>query len=150
MNKTELSNACVEMNEILKNAPIKFRLICPIKIKKYFIKNASRDYKWNYDTSKKLYEQNISNTTKGLLSYLYIKYVSNSKDIDKDKEIKQLSQYLNLNVQKESFDYDSLFKKTKDKQTEQIELITVKKQGNFFTRLLKKIISFLVPKNKEN
>ena len=98
MNTIELSNACVEMNEILKNAPIRFRLICPIEIKKFFIKNASSDYKWTYDTSKNLCDQNLSDTTKILLSFLYIKYVSNSKDSDNDKEMIQLSQYLHLNI----------------------------------------------------
>ena len=80
MNTLELSNACVEMNEILKYAPIEFRLQCPNNIKEYFLKNASTDYKWTYDISKKIYEQKISSTTKELLSYLYTKFFSNSKN----------------------------------------------------------------------
>ena len=44
MNTVELSNACVEINEILKHSPIEFRLKCPIKIKSFFNDNDKFNY----------------------------------------------------------------------------------------------------------
>ncbi|HCC03806.1 MAG TPA: hypothetical protein DEP51_02975 [Clostridiales bacterium] len=142
MNTVELSNACVEINEILKHSPIEFRLKCPIKIKRFFINNASSEYRWIYDKSKSLYEQNMSVTTKTLLAYLYVKYFSKSNN--QRMEIKQLSQSLKL--KSEIFNYDELFKKNKNQAIEENKLTIINKKEVFFVKVLKKIKALFIRK----
>ena len=77
-NIQEISKSAVEINEIMKHAPIEVRLKYPYKYRIYFENVASKDYVWKYDTNKKLNEQNMSNLTKNILIYMYKKifYIS--------------------------------------------------------------------------
>ena len=70
----EISQAAVEITEIMKHAPIEIRLKYPYKYREYFKKVLDEDYEWKYDTTKKLYEQNISELTKVILIYLNENY----------------------------------------------------------------------------
>lgn len=73
MNKTEeLADASVEVLEIMKYAPLEIRLKIPNKYRIYIKKSAEKSsHKFQYDCSKKLYEQNILGMTKKILSLLY-------------------------------------------------------------------------------
>ena len=68
----KIYDASVEIIEIMKHAPLEIRLKYPIQYRKFFKLAASKSsHIWKYDTSKKLYEQNVSNTTKKILSFMY-------------------------------------------------------------------------------
>lgn len=69
-NIEEISKAAVEITEIMNHAPLEIRLKYPYKYRKYFKNIIATDYIWKYDTTKKLYEQNISELTKEILKYL--------------------------------------------------------------------------------
>ena len=66
----EISKAAVEITEIMNHAPLEIRLKYPYKYRKYFKNILDTGYEWKYDTTKKLYEQNISELTKEILKYL--------------------------------------------------------------------------------
>ena len=66
----EISKAAVEITEIMKYAPFEIRLKYPYKYREFFKKILAKDYEWKYDTTKKLYEQKISDLTKEILIYL--------------------------------------------------------------------------------
>lgn len=78
-NIQEISKSAVEINEIMKHAPIEVRLKYPYKYKSYFENVASKQYVWQYDTNKELNEQNMSNLTKNILIYMY-KNIFNNKN----------------------------------------------------------------------
>ena len=67
-NIQEIADAAVEINEILKYAPIKYR--------QFFNKAASMSKSnWKYDPTKKLYEQNLSPMAKSLLYDMHEKLI---------------------------------------------------------------------------
>lgn len=73
MDKSEeMAKASVEILEILKYAPLEVRLKIPSKYKRQIKINAEKSsHIWKYDTSKKLYEQDMLDTTKKILFLLY-------------------------------------------------------------------------------
>ena len=75
----EIERAAVEITEIMKFAPLEIRLKYPYKYRMYFKNVISTDYEWKYDTTKKLYEQNISELTKDILVYLNEKFFKKGK-----------------------------------------------------------------------
>ena len=75
----EISRAAVEITEIMKHAPLEIRLKYPYKYRKYFKNILDTNYEWKYDTTKKLYEQNISELTKDILTFLNEKYFKNGE-----------------------------------------------------------------------
>lgn len=68
----EISDAAVEIIEIMKYAPLEIKLKLPRKYRVFFKKAASYSkHIWKYDTSKRLVEQNMSNMTQILLCKTY-------------------------------------------------------------------------------
>ena len=70
-NIDKISRSAIEINEILKYAPLKYRLKLHSKYR-YFLNLASSisSYTWKYNTSKKLYEQDISPLTREMLKII--------------------------------------------------------------------------------
>lgn len=75
----EYKKCLVELDEVLKYLDddelkkIPHNIINTIKLSK------DKEYKWNYDTSKKLEEQNLNRKTIAMLSYINIKYLLNKE-----------------------------------------------------------------------
>ena len=75
-NIQEIADAAVEINEILKYAPIKYRLKISSKYRQFFNKAASMSKSnWKYDPTKKLYKQNLSPMAKSLLYDMHKKLI---------------------------------------------------------------------------
>ena len=70
----EISIAAREITEIMKYAPLEIRLKYPLKFRSFFRSALNDNYKWKYDTSKKLYEQDVSELTRKILVYLNQNY----------------------------------------------------------------------------
>lgn len=74
----------VEINEIFKYMDSKILNKIPSDIREKFGNVKESSYKFEYDIAKTLNEQKISEDTKNMISYLYIKYCcdeENKKDI---------------------------------------------------------------------
>jgi hypothetical protein len=75
-NIEEIADAAVEINEVLKYAPVAYRLKITSKYRQFFNKAASMSKsKWKYDPTKKLYEQNLSPMAKSLLYDMHNKLI---------------------------------------------------------------------------
>jgi hypothetical protein len=75
-NIEEIADAAVEINEVLKYAPVAYRLKITSKYRQFFDKAASMSKSnWKYDPTKKLYEQNLSPMAKSLLYDMHNKLI---------------------------------------------------------------------------
>lgn len=70
--KKEIADASVEMLEILKYASPDVKSKISEEYNDFFKKASLKSlHRWKYDTSKKLYEQNMSEMTKKILCEIY-------------------------------------------------------------------------------
>ena len=70
-NIDEISKSAIEINEILKYAPLKYRLKLRSKYRNFLnVASSISSYTWKYDIHKKLYEQDISPLTREMLKII--------------------------------------------------------------------------------
>ncbi len=111
MIDSKYANAYSEVLEILKYIPIEdFNKIPKNKIE-LFEANANNEYSFNYDPSKTLDKQNVSNITKGIIILLFRDYWAT--EFQKNKIIaKQNYDRMKLEEEKKAkYNSDNIFKK---------------------------------------
>ena len=135
-----------EILEILKHIPIEdYNKIPKTKIE-LFETNANNEYTFNYDPSKTLEEQNVSNITKGIIILLFRDYWAT--EVQREKIIrKQKNDRLILEEQKKLlYDTENILKKQdicgETEVKEEVNEMVVYK-ANFITRVFNKIKKFL-------
>lgn len=138
----ELSEAAVEFNCILENSSKTIIEKIPSKFLE-FIKNIeSKTYRFSYDKSKCLKEQNLKPETRGLIALVYEKYICN--DDERREYIKQCKTVMieQERLKREKYNPNDLFNKEdkndiqKSKKEVQIE---VSKKENFLQKIIKKV-----------
>ena len=87
----DFSKRFVEVDEILKHLSEADYNKIPTNVINYIKSNKDKTYTWKYDTSKKLKDQNVSDDTIAILSYLNIEYLLNPKQ----QEFMRKLHYLN-------------------------------------------------------
>lgn len=146
MISKELSEAAVELNAILDNTSIEVVKKIPKKFLQFMKENASITYKFEYDKTKTLEEQNIKPKTKGLIALIYKDYLCNESE--KQQYLNNIEKILNnIEIEKrEKYNPDNVFKNIKKEQrdlnTDEVighNLPIQIKKDNIFT----KIISFI-------
>lgn len=146
MISKELSEASVELNAILDNTSIELVNKIPKKFLQFMKENASITYKFEYDKTKTLEEQNIKPKTKGLIALIYKDYLCNESE--KQQYLNNIEKILNnIEIEKrEKYNPDNVFKNIKKEQrnlnTDEVigpNLPIQIKKDNIFT----KIISFI-------
>ena len=75
----EYEKCLVELDEVLKYLSEEELLKIPENIRKNIKKNKSKEYIWNYDTSKNLNEQKLNRRTIIMLSYLNTEFLLNEE-----------------------------------------------------------------------
>lgn len=85
----ELSEAAVEFNTILKYTSEEIKRKIPKKFLDFLTSIQSHTYKFEYDKTKKLNEQNLKSKTRGLIALVYKDYIC---DENKRKEYIQMQQ----------------------------------------------------------
>lgn len=107
----ELSEAAVEFNCILDNLSQDVLNKIPIKFIDFMKNIASTTYKFEYDITKKLNEQNLKPETRGLISLVYSDYICDNKE--KEEYINKCQNYLKIKeeVAREKYNSNNLFKK---------------------------------------
>lgn len=73
----DFSKRFVEVDEILNYLSEADYKKIPNDVIKYIKSNKDNSYIWKYDTSKKLKDQNVSDDTIAILSYLNMEYLLN-------------------------------------------------------------------------
>lgn len=112
----ELSEAAVEFNCILKNATKDVKEKIPNEFITFLKNIESKTYKFKYDKTKTLKEQNLKAETKGLIALVYQDYLC-----DEEKRKKYLKKCNERMLEKElekrkKYNPDDLFKTQKEKQ----------------------------------
>ena len=83
----ELSEAAVEVNCILRNSTTGIIKKIPLEFIKLLKSMESEDYKFEYDRTKTLEEQNLKPETRGLIAYIYQEYICNKEERDRYSEM---------------------------------------------------------------
>lgn len=144
--ENEMSNTFSELNEIFKYLETDILEKIPKNLRDNINQYKNNDYKFKYDTTKELQDQNISTETKNLLAAIYIIYCC-----DKEKKEKILAQCkqndIDLKHQQEKYSYDNLFKnktvkQSEENKTENTMALTEIKKDNWITKFIKKIKQF--------
>lgn len=129
--------AIIEVNEIFKYLDANILNKIPTKLIEEFKKIKNDTYSFQYNTSKTLIEQNISEETKDLLSAIYLRYCADNKTT---KELIEICRENDLLAEKK-YNVDNLFKKEQKKENENLPAeVNLKK--SFFTKIINKIKSF--------
>lgn len=87
----DFSKRFVEVDEILKYLSEADYNKIPTNVINYIKNNKDNSYTWKYDTSKKLKDQNVSDDTIAILSYLNMEYLLNPEQ----QEFMRKLHYLN-------------------------------------------------------
>lgn len=87
----DFSKRFVEVDEILKYLSEADYNKIPTNLINYIKNNKDNSYTWKYDTSKKLKDQNVSDDTIAILSYLNMEYLLNPEQ----QEFMRKLHYLN-------------------------------------------------------
>ncbi len=75
----DYSKRLVEVDEILKYLSKSNYDKIPKEIKEVIVKNKDKEYKWKYDKTRKLKDQDIPNDTIAILSYINMEYLLNNE-----------------------------------------------------------------------
>lgn len=113
----ELSEAAVEFNCILDNISQDVLNKIPIKYINFMKDIASTTYKFDYDKTKKLNEQNLKPETRGLISLVYSDYICDTKE--KERYLNNCQNYLKMKEKevREKYNPDKLFKNKQQEST---------------------------------
>jgi hypothetical protein len=138
----ELSEAAVEFNCILENSSKTIIEKIPSKFLEFIRNIESKTYRFSYDKSKCLKEQNLKPETRGLIALVYEKYICN--DDERREYIKQCKTVMieQERLKREKYNPNDLFNKEdknaiqKSKKEVQIE---VSKKENFLQKMIQKV-----------
>ena len=131
----EYNKRLVEVDEILKHLSKSDYNKIPEEIKEAIEKNKDKEYKWKYDNTKKLKEQNVPDDTIAILSYINMEYLA---DENQKIKIQEILRRESLRFYDEKYNPDNLFKKKSNNVTVPIQY---PKEG-FIKKLLNKIKCF--------
>lgn len=141
----ELSEAAVEFNCILKYLSKDIIKKIPIEFLDFINKIESKTYKFEYDQSKSLNEQNLKPETRGLIALVYQDYICNDKERKEYMQKSQLFANQMENLKREKYNPDNIFKNKKSYSTSIENNVSTKtamieyKEKSFIQKLFDKI-----------
>jgi len=136
----ELTKRFTEVKEILKYLPEEYYIKIPKEIIQFIDEHQCKDYTWNIDTSKKIYEQNLDKNTIAILSFINMEYLVNPEQKEYLKKLYKTNDELN-NANIVSIKED-IFHKNKS-ATADSEILIKYKDRNIFKKILIKVKKFL-------
>ena len=113
MISNELRESAVELNAILANCSNEVLEKIPNKFKKFLKTIESDSYKFNYDTTKKLNEQNLKISTRRIIMLVYKDFICSKEE--KEEYITELQNMVREKEEKkrEKYDPDNMFNNKK-------------------------------------
>lgn len=140
----DLSEAAVEFKSILENCSDDIVNKIPTNFLKFIDKIASKTYKFNYDKTKSLIEQNLKSETRGLIALVYQDYICT--DEERKEYIQKSNLYIieNENMKREKYNPNDIFKDIKNykvNNSKENSIIEYKKE-NFIQKIFNKIKYF--------
>lgn len=141
MITTEYKIAYSEVLEILKYISEEEFNKIPTNMVEMFKTNADNENKFEYNPSKTLQEQNVSETARTIIAILFRDYWAT--EIQKEK-ILEKQNYDREKIKQEMYNTDNLFKKRQliiEKNEEEKQLVIYKE--SIFKRIFNKVLNFL-------
>lgn len=137
--KTIDAKSCKEIYVILSKLGLFYKL--PAELKEYIYQNQSLSYEYDFDANLPLIYQINNEETKAYISYLYLKYINDSRN-EKNILLKKYEQneVFEQEKLKEKYSSDKLFKKNNiniQNSIEEVSMVKYKKS------ILKKILDKL-------
>lgn len=143
MTKEDYPNVYKEVLVVLNNLTEEDYNKIPEEYIKFLKKNCNNDYEFNYDTSKSIEQQNLSNNTKYILFGLFEKFGATETQKEKIKLFKNNYYKKIEEQQREKYNPDNIFikKENIEKKIEntQENLPVILKKDNVFIKIFKKI-----------
>lgn len=142
MVNQELSESVVELLTILDNTDEKIVRNIPQSFLDFLKSIKSDTYKFEYDATKSLMEQNLKPKTRGLIALIYQDYICNEEE--KKEYIELCNDYLRKEEERKNEIYNKdIFRKVDGNKLEETKseeaLMLVNEKESFFTRIAKKI-----------
>lgn len=139
MEQVQTIKCLVELDEILKYIDKEDLEKIPEDIRNAIAEKKDKEYKWKYDETKELKEQNIHRKTVAMLSYLNMEYLLNDEQKELMKQIHKNNEEKAEQEKYEKYNPDNLFKiKTEYPKPEETALVGVKTE-----KWYEKIFSFI-------
>lgn len=141
----EYNKRLVEVDEILKHlSQIDYNKI-PEEIKEVIKENKDKKYKWKYDDTKKLKEQDVPDDTIAILSFINMEYLLNEEQKKFVESLHKLNE--NSKLINTTYNVDIFYNKS-DKTINSCQKLTVEKNKQFFWQKLNNFIRKIFRKNK--
>lgn len=144
MVKDDYSNVYKEVLTVLSNLIEKDYNKIPKEYIKFLEENCSKDYEFNYDISKNIDQQNLSNNAKYILFGLFEKFGATEKQKEKIKLFKNNYYKKIEEQQREKYNPNNLFENRKQEVTDKTQSIAnevamVEYKESIFKRFINKI-----------
>lgn len=85
--KDNYRKACKEVFICLKYVDEDLLHLIPIELYTMIVSNMDKDYYFNYDNNKKIYEQDLLEETENLLGYIFYNYWANESEKEEFKKV---------------------------------------------------------------
>ncbi|MBE5822386.1 MAG: hypothetical protein E7311_07380 [Clostridiales bacterium] len=139
----EYNKRLVEVDEIINHLPPEDLLKIPEQVRKNIKDKKDKTYKWNYDETKKLSQQNLNRDTVAILSYLNTQYLLNDEQKELIKKIHEYNQEkkkqsINIKNTKDMFKMD-INENNRELQENSLELTKKEDKLNIIKKIILKI-----------
>lgn len=141
----EYNKKLVEVDEILKHLSQENYNKIPEEIKVAIAENRDKEYKWTYDDTKKLKEQDVSDDTIAILSYINMEYLLNEEQKKFVESLHEQNEKKTINNTNYNVD---IFNNKSNKTTNVCQELVVEKNKQNFWEKLNNFIRKLFGKNK--
>lgn len=147
MTKTDYPNVYKEVLVVLNNLTEEDYNKIPEKYIEFLKENCNNDYEFNYDTSKSIEQQNLSNNTKYILFGLFEKFGATEIQKEKIKLFKNNYYKKIEEQQRKKYNPDNIFRKKENIENKientQENLPVILKKDNIFIKMFKKLKNYL-------
>ena len=137
----EYNKRLVEVDEILKHLSQRDYNKIPENIKEAIERGKDKEYKWKYDNTKKLKEQDVPDDTIAILSYINMEYLLNE---EQKKFVERLHEINERDTTGSTHYNTDIFYSKGNKTSKKCQQLVVEKKQNFWQKLnnfIKKIFN---------
>lgn len=143
------AKAYTEVLEILKHIPEDEYERIPKTEIQFYENNCDKTYKFIYDESLNVKDQSISKEANAVIVAIYMNYFANEKQKSIINEILKQNSIEAEKEKQQKYDVNNIFKnKLEDDSSENLPIEINDKKDNFIKRIINKIKSLFVSKNK--
>lgn len=143
------AKAYTEVLEILKHIPEDEYERIPKTEIQFYENNCDKTYKFIYDESLNVKDQSISKEANAVIVAIYMNYFANEKQKSIINEILKQNSIEAEKEKQQKYDVNNIFKnRSEDNSSENLPIEINNKKNNFIKKIINKIKSLFVSKNK--